>query len=405
VPTPLDGVRILDLSRLLPGPFCSLMLADLGADVIKIEDLGRGDYARWEEPRLEGSDPSIASPIFLSLNRNKRSAQIDLKREEGRETLLRLVESADVLLESFRPGVLDRLGLGYDRLLARNPRLVICAITGYGQSGPKRETPGHDLNYLASVGVVDLSGDTDTPPVQASVQVADVGGGALTAALGILAALRHAERTGEGQVVDVSMAHSSLSWLAPQAAQTLNGLPTPQRGELALGGGLVCYRIYRCADGFISFGALEEKFWNSFCAGVKRRDLLGRRFDAPGSDTHGELERIFEARTREEWRSFDELHQCCLEPVVTLDEALSSEFVGEREMIVEVAQPGLARPVELIGSPLAMSATPPEPARRPAPGIGADTEEVLREAGFGSDEIAELGTAGAIGRSARRSLR
>jgi alpha-methylacyl-CoA racemase len=241
----LEGLRVLDLSRLLPGGFCSLLLADLGADVIKVEDTGMGDYVRWAPPYYEGAEQSASSALFLSLNRNKRSARVDLKSERGRDVLLRLVRDADVLLESFRPGVLDRLGVGYERLREENPGLVYCAITGYGQDGPRRDCAGHDMNYLGVTGVLGLTGEEDGPPVQAAGQIADIGGGALMAAFGILAALRERDRSGEGQQVDISMSDGALSWLAMVAARYFAEGGPPRRGSLELAGRLICYRPYR----------------------------------------------------------------------------------------------------------------------------------------------------------------
>ena len=227
---PLEGLRVLDLSRLLPGGFCSLLLADFGADVIKVEDTGLGDYIRWSPPHYEGAEQTAGGALFLALNRGKRSIRIDLKTEQGREVLLRLAQDADVLLESFRPGVLDRLGVGYERLRERNPGLVYCAITGYGQDGPNRDRSGHDMNYLGLNGLLGLTGDADGPPVQAAGQIADIGGGALTAALGIMVALRERERSGEGQMVDASMFDGSLSWLAMVAAEALRDGPAGRAG-------------------------------------------------------------------------------------------------------------------------------------------------------------------------------
>ena len=191
---PLEGIKVLDLSRLLPGGFCSLLLADFGADVLKVEDTGMGDYIRWSPPYIDGADDSAKSALFLSLNRNKRSIRLDLKSEGGREALLGLVREYDVVLESFRPGVLDRLGVGYERMREENPGIVYCAISGYGQTGPKREASGHDMNYLGLVGLLGLTGERGGEPVQAAGQIADLGGGALMAAFGIMAALR--ERDG-----------------------------------------------------------------------------------------------------------------------------------------------------------------------------------------------------------------
>src|SRR6059058_5088416 len=246
VSLPLEGVRVLDLSRLLPGGFCSLLLADFGAEVLKVEDTGMGDYIRWSPPYYEGAHESARSALFLSLNRNKRSIRLDLKHERGCEALLRMVRQYDVVLESFRPGVLDRLGVGYERLREENPGIVYCAITGYGQDGPYRDRSGHDMNYLGLVGLLGLTGERDGPPVQAAGQIADLGGGALMAAFGILAALHERARSGEGQLVDVSMADGSLSWLSMVAARYLAEGRVPHRGDLELAGSIICYRPYAC---------------------------------------------------------------------------------------------------------------------------------------------------------------
>src|SRR5438445_2198721 len=251
VSLPLEGVRVLDLSRLLPGGFCSLLLADFGAEVLKVEDTGMGDYIRWSTPHYEGVHESARSALFLSLNRNKRSIRLDLKHERGREVLLRLVREYDVVLESFRPGVLERLGVGYERMREENPGIVYCAISGYGQDSPKRDASGHDMNYLGLVGLLGLTGSPSGEPVQAAGQIADLGGGALMAAFGIMAALRErdgggtsssVEGSGRGQLVDVSMADGSLAWLAMVAASYFADGNVPHRGDLPLAGALVCYR-------------------------------------------------------------------------------------------------------------------------------------------------------------------
>jgi alpha-methylacyl-CoA racemase len=393
---PLEGLRVLDLTRLLPGGFCSLLLSDFGAEVIKVEDTGMGDYVRWAPPYYEGADQSARSALFLALNRGKRSIRLDLKSEAGRDVLLRLARDADVLLESFRPGVLDRLGVGYERLRSENPSLVYCAITGYGQDGPNRDRSGHDTNYLGLNGLLALTGEAGGPPVQSGGQIADIGGGALMGAIGILVALRERERSGEGQFVDCSMFDGSLSWLAMVAAETFASGRAPRRGEVQLAGALSCYRPYRCADGYVTLGALEPKFWAAFCRGVGREDLLGGAFDPPGSDTHRAVEEIFGGRTREQWRAFASEHDCCLEPVLELDEALESELVRARQMVATLAQPGAAEPVRLLGVPIKLSRTPGDPARAPAPALGEHTEQVLREAGYGPEEIAALQADGAV---------
>ena len=393
---PLEGLRVLDLTRLLPGGFCSMLLADFGADVVKVEDTGLGDYVRWAPPFYDGVQESARSALFLSLNRGKRSIRIDLKSAQGKEVLLRLARDADVLLESFRPGVLDRLGVGYARLREENPGLIYGAITGYGQDGPGRERSGHDLNYLGLNGILGLSGEAGGPPVSSSAQIADLGGGALMAVVGVLIALRERDRSGQGQLVDCSMFDGSLSFLAMLAGEMLAGGPSPRRGELRLAGGIVCYRPYRCADGYVTLGALEPKFWGAFCRGVGREDLAEHAFDPPGSDAHRTLCEIFAQRTREQWSAFAAEYDCCLEPVMELDEALSSELVAAREMVVELDQPGAQRPVRLLGLPFKLSRTPGDPGRAPAPGLGEHTREVLTEAGFAGEEIDALLAGGAV---------
>jgi alpha-methylacyl-CoA racemase len=393
---PLSNVRVLDLTRLLPGGFCSLLLADLGADVVKVEDTGGGDYVRWAPPYY-GSDAGQAlgtrSALYLALNRGKRSIRVDLKSEAGRDAFLRLVPRCDVVLESFRPGVLDRLGVGYETLRQINPRIVYCAITGYGQSGPNASRAGHDMNYLGLVGLLGLTGEPGGRPIQSAGQIADVGGGALTAAFGVMAALWERERSGEGQLVDVSMTDGALSWLGMVAAAYFCDGQVPRRGEGQLTGGFVCYYPYEAADGWVTCGALEPKFWAAFCNGVGRPDLVEKQFERPGSDAWREIADLFRSRTRDDWRAFNDRHDAMIEPILDLDEALDSELVRAREMLVEVDQPGIG-PVRLLGQPVKLSRTPGDDTR-PAPALGEHTEEVLDEAGFGSDEIAALIDGGA----------
>jgi crotonobetainyl-CoA:carnitine CoA-transferase CaiB-like acyl-CoA transferase len=393
---PLAGLTVLDLSRLLPGGFCSLLLADFGADVIKVEDTGMGDYIRWSPPRYEGAAPTASSALFLSLNRGKRSIRLNLKTAGGREVLLRLARDADVLLESFRPGVMDRLGVGYERLRAENPGLIYCAITGYGQDGPNRDRSGHDMNYLGLNGILGLTGDADGPPVQAAAQIADLGGGALMAAVGILTALRERERSGQGQLVDCSMFDGSLSWLAMVAAEAFATGRAPRRGEVGLAGRYNCYRPYRCADGWVTLGALEPKFWHAWCHGVGRPDLVDRAFDSPGSPSHDEVCAVFAQRTRAQWQSFASEHDCCLEPVLELDEALDSDLVAARQMIVELDQPGAEGQVRLLGLPVKLSRTPGDPTRAPGPALGEHTDELLAAAGYSDGEISHLYEQGAV---------
>src|SRR5213079_2485212 len=337
-------------------------------EVLKVEDTGMGDYIRWSPPYYDGAHDSAKSALFLALNRNKRSIRLDLKHERGREALLCMVRQYDVVLESFRPGVLDRLGVGYERMREENPGIVYCAISGYGQDGPNRDRSGHDMNYLGLIGLLGLTGEREGPPVQSAGQIADIGGGAMMAAFGILAALRERDRSGQGQFVDVSMADGSLSWLAMVAGRYFCEGRTPHRGDLELAGSLVCYRPYACSDGWVTLGALEPKFWQAWCRGVGREDLIEHQFDPPGSDAHAEVERIFRERTRDEWQEFATHNDCCLEPVLDLDEALDSELVRAREMVVELEQPGTDG-VKQLGVPVKLSRTPGAP-QGPGPALG-----------------------------------
>jgi crotonobetainyl-CoA:carnitine CoA-transferase CaiB-like acyl-CoA transferase len=375
----LGGVRVLDLTRLLPGGFCTLLLADFGAEVLKVEDPNGGDYIRWMPPYYGGDAEranGTASAYFLALNRNKRSIKLNLKEEAGREALLRLAADYDVLVESFRPGVMDRLGVGYEALRERNPRIVYCAISGYGQDGPLTARSGHDTNYLALAGLLGLTGRRDGPPIQSAGQIADLGGGGLMAAVGILVALQERERSGEGQLVDISMTDGSISWLAMVIARYFCENVQPKRGEIELAGGLLCYFPYETRDGkWVSLGALEPKFFHNWCEGVGRPDLKEKQFDHPSSESGAEVAAVFKERTRDDWTTFASEHDCCLEPILDLDEALESDLVRARDMVVELEQPGIGK-VKQTGFPIKLSRTPAG-IRRPAPALGEQDGELL----------------------------
>jgi alpha-methylacyl-CoA racemase len=389
----LEGVKVLDLTRLLPGGFCTLLLADLGADVLKVEDPNGGDYIRWMPPYYGGDQEranGTASAYFLALNRNKRSVKLNLKEAADRDKLLALAERYDVLVESFRPGVMDRLGVGYEELRKRNPGLVFCAISGYGQDGPLTARSGHDTNYLALAGLLGLTGRRGGPPIQSAGQIADLGGGGLMAAVGILAALHERERSGEGQLVDISMTDGSISWLSMVIARYFCERVMPRRGELELAGGLVCYFPYEAkGGGWVSLGALEPKFWHNWCEGVGRPDLKEKQFEHPDSDAGQEVAEVFRERTRDEWATFAAEHDCCLEPILDLDETLESDLVRARDMVIELDQPGIG-PVEQVGFPIKMSRTPAA-VRRPAPALGEHDAAVADET---SPPVAEKGAGG-----------
>ena len=334
----LRGIRILDLTRLLPGAYCTMLLTDMGAEVIKVEEPGTGDYMRWTPPLVDGQ-----SVLFDALNRNKKSVTLNLKSEAARDVLLRLVERAQVLVEGNRPGVMQRLGLGWDTLHARNPKLVMCSITGYGQDGPFAGRAGHDINYMATAGGLGLNGEAGGPPVPLSVQVADIGGGGQQAAIAILGALVGVERGGDGQWLDVSMTDGAASWLALAFAQGDAGEDV-RRGAQRLSGRYACYRVYACkGGGYYSVGALEPKFWAALCGALGRPDLVEKQYLEGDEQTrlHRELEKMFAARTRDEWESVLALRDACCEPVLDLDEVAAHPQIVARRSAPSGRAPGL----------------------------------------------------------------
>ena len=325
----LTGIRVLDLTRLLPGAYCTLLLADMGAEVIKVEEPGTGDYMRWSPPVVDGQ-----SALFDVLNRDKKSIALDLKDPGGRDALLRLVETADVLVEGNRPGVMERLGLGWSVLHDRNRKLVMCSITGYGQDGPFAQRAGHDLNYMAIAGALGLNGPRDGAPVPLSVQVADVGGGGMQAAVEILGAVVGVQRGGEGCHMDVAMTDGALRWLALAFAARAAGEPVA-RGDQRLAGRYACYRVYECRDGrYYSVGALEPKFWAAFCAAIGRPDLVERQYSEDLA-TQREVEEVFATRTRDEWEQVLGPADACCEPVLDLDEVPSHPQVAARGVLTK----------------------------------------------------------------------
>ncbi|GIW73352.1 MAG: CoA transferase [Planctomycetota bacterium] len=393
---PLEGVRVIDLTRLLPGPFCTQLLGDFGADVIKVEDTAVGDLTRLVPPYLGGSH----SAAFLALNRNKRSLALDLKQERGREVLLRLVRQADVLVEGFRPGVMERLGLGWERLRAHNPRLVYCALTGFGHQGPWQQRPGHDINYLALGGALAISGAADGPPQLPGVQVADLTG-ALYAAVGILLALRARERTGQGQFVDVAMTDGVLALLSIHAAAALAGAP-PRRGRGPLGGSMPNYGVYATRDGrYLAVGALEPKFWQALCSAIGRPDLqaaapvmLAGMDEQAAAAIRAELARLFASRTLAQWQQLFAEIEACVTPVLEVEEALASEHARARVLVREQQHPELGALPQLAPVPR-LDATPGTLRRHP-PAHGEHTAAILEELGYRPEEIAALRAAGAV---------
>ena len=399
---PLDGVRVLDLSRLLPGPVCTLHLADLGADVVKVEDTGAGDYARslGLAPTDGRAASDAPSAFFRMVNRNKRSLALDLKAPAGREAFLRLAQRADVIVESFRPGVVDKLGVGYAAVAARNPRIVYCSITGYGQTGPYRDRAGHDINYLGYAGVLDQTGTSGGPPALSNLQVADLLGGSMNASTAILAALFGASRTGQGSHVDVAMTEGSLAHniFALHAIESLGRVQA--RGADLLTAGVPCYGVYATQDGrYLAVGALEGKFWRVLCEALDRPDLIAGQLSTghAGALVRQQLAAVFAQQTQAQWIERLADIECCVSPVLSLDESLADAQVRARDMIVSGAD-GIrqyAPPFRLSGHAFAIT--------RSAPAQGEHSVEILREAGFSAEEIGLLADRGTISepRSAR----
>ncbi len=382
---PLQDMKVLDLTRLLPGPYGTMLLADMGADVIKVEDVEGGDYLRWNLP-IASSGMSVH---FHTLNRNKRSIALDLKKREGRELLMELAGWADVLVEQFRPGVMDRLGLGYERISEIHPSLVYCSITGYGQDGPYRDKAGHDINYLGYAGVLGSCGEPGSKPPIAAVQIADLGGGGMFAAVSILAAYIYSKSSGQGQHVDVSMMDGSLSWLSVNTGDLLVGGPGPERSSQLLWGVTPCYHVYEASDGYMAVGAIEGKFWKRVCELLGRPEYEEQQFNPEMFDEmFAWLRETFASKTRAEWNEIFEDEDACVSPILTQLEMSKNPQVLAREMITEVEDEKLGRS-RTLGVPIKFSLTPGT-IRRSAPTLGEHTDEVLSMLGCNAEEIANL---------------
>jgi crotonobetainyl-CoA:carnitine CoA-transferase CaiB-like acyl-CoA transferase len=379
----LKGLKMLDLSRLLPGPYCSLLLADLGMEVLKVEDPEQGDYTRTIGP-IRKKD----SAIFLALNRNKKSIKLNLKISEGREIFYRLIQFYDIILESFRPGVMDRLGIGYQELKKRNPRVILCSLSGYGQDGPYQGRSGHDINYIGLGGVLDITGVKNGDPVLPGVQIADIGGGGMMAAIAMLAAAVHREKTGEGEFLDISMMDSVVSWLSIHAGKYFMDGELLKRGDTPLTGRYACYQVYPTKDGrYMSLGALEPKFWKNFCQAVGHGDLTDKQF-IEGEDRLriiGEIQNLFKTKTQEEWVDFFKKVDACCEPILTFKQVFEHPQVLHRKMVMEANHP-VEGNIRQLGNPIKSSRFPFE-VRTPSPAWGEHTIEVLKAIGFSEEEI------------------
>ncbi len=389
----LSGLRVLDVTQVMAGPYCAMVLADLGADVIKIEPPA-GDSTR-QMPGAVGTD----SPSFNAVNRGKRSVVLNLKTAEGREAFVRLAMQSDILIENYRPGVMDALGLGYDALAAENPKLIYASISGYGQTGPKREKGGFDLIAQGISGIMSVTGEPGGRPVKAGVPLTDLGAG-LFALVGILAALNHRHATGVGQRVDTSLVDAGVALSVWEATEYFSGAGVPQ----PLGSAHrmnAPYQAIRCADAYITLGAANERLFRRLCEAlghtewasmpefadnasrVRNRDALAARIEA-----------VTVHQPRSYWLKRLDEHDIPCGPINDYAQVFADPQVLAREMVVETEHPALGA-LRTLGSPIKLSGTPPDVTRR-APQLGEHTREILATAGYSDDEIPALRSSGAI---------
>lgn len=376
----LSGITVLDLSRLLPGPYCSMILADHGARVIGIED------KRF-----------IDDDLFLTtVQRNKEHMALNLKTKEGKAIFYKLVKKADVVLEGFRPGVVNRLGVDYETLRRHNPRIVYCAITGFGQNGPLRDQVGHDVNYLAYSGVLDLIGEAGRPPFIPGIQVADIAAGGMNAATGIVLALYAREKTGKGQYIDISMTDGMTGFLAAQLYFLQRSGEFPKRGDMILSHRYACYNTYETADSrYISIGAVEHRFWKQLCEILNLPEYIPCQYnDTRRQEIIESVRGIFRQKTLREWESILADSDTCWAPVRTLEEVLDAPLFRQRQMVKELKTPDGRKSIAL-GVPIKLSDTPGS-IRTPPVSFGENTGDILGEIGYTAEEIRTLEKKGVI---------
>lgn len=379
----LKDLRVLDLSRLLPGPFCTMVLADHGARILKIESPGEGDYIRSWEPKVEDY-----SALFLAVNRNKKSLTLDLKTEAGKKIFFRLLREYDVVLESFRPGVMNRLGIDYLKAREVNEKIIYCSLTGYGQFGPEADKAGHDLNYLAESGVLHTSGCADGQPVVPGIQVADIGGGALYAVNAILMAYIAVQRGEAGAHLDISMTDGLVSMFSLLSAYFFAQGRDPGPNETTFNGGRADYQVYKTRDGqYMALGALEGKFWRNFCEAIDRPDLIARQQgdEKEQKQLKKELESIFAQQTRQEWQKLLAGRNTCCEPVASLGEVSANKHFNVRNMFYDLDLPA-GGTIRQLNSAIMIDGQKRMDHRFP-PGLGEHTEETLQRLGYSAAEI------------------
>ena len=383
---PLDGIRVLDLSRLLPGPYASHILTSFGAEVIKIEKPGEGDYMRSYRPRAQG-----VNAAFLTINRGKKSVAIDLKREGGKEAFIDLAKKADVVLDGFRPGVMEGLGLGYEQLKTVNSRLIYAALTGFGQSGPYSQMAGHDLNYVAFAGMLDLLGESDGMPAVPGVQIADVAAGALPTVIGILLALQQRSKTGKGQSVDISMFDSVIGLMPVQIANYTATKRRPKRGHERLFGRYACYNIYPVRNSrYLAVAALEPKFWEALCLAIDREDLIEDQYVEGDVQEilKAELTRTFQKKEVAEWMEIFAEADVCVTEVREISRVVQDDTVAERRMVTPIRGPD-GDVYEQLGVFPKLSETPGYVSGE-VPARGGNTRELLQSLSYTPERIDEL---------------
>ena len=392
---PLSGVKVLDLTQIMAGPMCTLLLADMGADVIKIERPNGGDDTRRMGHRLTGD----ISGGFLALNRNKRSIALDLRAEEGKAVFKRMAETADIVVENFRPGVMDRLGLGYETLSEINPRLVYASISGFGGTGPYRNRGGFDLVAQGMSGLMSVTGFPDGPPAKVGVPITDIGAGSFTA-FGILAAYIHAQRTGQGQQVDGSLMEAGIAYTIWESSEyfATGEIPGPLGSAHRVN---APYQALRTSDGYINIGAASQPTWEQFCRAIGQDALIeDPRYLEPNDRKarEGELAELLEGilaeHTTDYWMEQLESAGVVAGPIYDMEQVYADEQVLAREMLVELEDEDLGR-LKNIGVPVKLSATPGR-IRHRGPALGEHTREVLREHGYTSAEVDALVAAGVV---------
>ena len=393
--TALKGIKVVDLSRMAPGPFCTMALGDLGADVIRVEEPGGGRMARERGTGTTQAEIERRA-AFNALNRNKRSIALNLKHQDAQGVLHRLVEDADVFVEGFRPGVVSRLGYDYETLAEINRRLVYCSLSGYGQDGPYSHLVGHDINYISVGGALGVIGASEGPPIIPYNIIADYAGGGFHAAMAILAALMARQHTGRGQYVDIAMSDGVAYMLASLISEYFATGTVPSRGEMGLNGGAPYYNVYRCKDGgYISVGCIEPWFWSALCQALGREDLIEGQFEPDrAAYVRSELASVFTTKDRDEWwELLSERPNIAVAKVGSLDEVVVDIQNVHREMVVDVGVVD-GQPVQQVGIGPKLSETPGT-IRSLGATVGQHTEEVLSELGYSGVEIAALRESGA----------